>query len=203
MTIAETSMAPARKRRVTEKQFENWTWPEGLRAEWVEGEVIVMSPANEEHVTAVGWLQTLLSMYVAKNKLGRVDADFLVRLPGRRRLPDLFFVSAGNKAKYQKTYLEGAPDLMVEVVSPDSESRDWREKFLEYQEAGVKEYWIIDPGSQTVEFYTLKRGKYVLIEEKDGVLRSGVIPGFWILTAWLRQKPGPNVYELAKEIGIV
>jgi Uma2 family endonuclease len=203
MMIADTPIAPRHKRRMTEREFDRWTWPESLRAEWVEGEVIIISPANDDHVEIGHWLETLLGMFVAKHRLGRVASDLLVRLPGRRRLPDILFVTKGGKAQFTRTYLEGAPDLIVEIVSPDSESRDWRDKYLDYQNAGVREYWIIDPASQHVEFYALKRGKYVLIEEKKGVLRSGVVTGFWIRTAWLWKKPGPNVYELAKEIGIV
>jgi Uma2 family endonuclease len=190
--------------RMTEAAFEKWALKENVRAEWVNGEVIVMAPVSEEHFEIVHWLQTLLGLYVAKRKLGRVvPGDFMVRLPERRRMPDVFFVATGSRARFSRTHLQGGPDLAVEIVSPDSESRDWRDKYLEYQEAGVREYWVIDPASEHAEFYALKRGKYVPMGVKEGVLRSIAVAGFWIKVEWLWQHPAPNVYELAQEIGII
>jgi Uma2 family endonuclease len=143
-------------------------------------------------------------MYVAKHHLGRlVPGDFMVRLPERRRLPDLFFVAVEGKAQFTRTYLQGAPDLAVEIVSPDSESRDWRDKYLEYQKAGVNEYWVIDPASEHAEFYQLKREKYALMTVTKGIFRSHIVPGFWFKIAWLWANPAPNVYELAREIEII
>lgn len=192
------------KPRMSEAAFEKWALRQNVRAEWIDGEVTVMAPASEEHFEIVHWLQTLLGLYVAKHKLGRVvPGDFMVRLSDCRRQPDVFFVAAEGKTRFTRTCLQGAPDLAVEIVSADSESRDWRDKYFEYQDAGVREYWIVDPASQHAEFYFLKRGKYVQMTVKNGVLRSQVIGGFWIRVDWLWQHPAPNVYKLAKELGIL
>lgn len=207
MTILEQSPPTVQgfRPRMSEAAFEKWALrQENLRVEWVDGEVIFMAPTNEDHADTVDWLFTLLKMYVEEHNLGKLrQTEFMVRLPQRRRLPDIFFVSQANKGKFTKTYFQGAPDLAVEVVSPDSVSRDWREKYLEYQDAGVREYWIIDHGFQTAEFYQLKRGKYQPLPVTKGVLKSLAVPGFWFKVEWLWTVPPLPVLKLAREIGII
>src|SRR5689334_11489142 len=63
------------------------------------------------------------------------------------------FISETNRGRIRRTVVEGAPDLIVEIVSPDSQNRDRRDKYLEYGDAGVREYWLIDPLSQTLDAY--------------------------------------------------
>ena len=99
-------------------------------------------------------------------------------------------------------HFEGGPDLIIEIISPDSQSRDRREKFLEYQKTGVREYWIVDPLSELVEAYSLGRdGKFKLITEKSGRIASKAISGFYLKPAWLWQKRLPKVSALLREIG--
>src|ERR1017187_6542298 len=158
MTIAEqlATQVEGYRSRMTEEEFESWALRTRARAEWVEGEVLLMSPVNFDHFEIFSWLITLMKMHADKHELGRVGGDFMNRLKDRRRLPDLFFVSKDRENIFRRTYLDGPADLIVEIVSPDSESRDWRDKYLEYQANGVREYWVIDPNSQHAEFYELK-----------------------------------------------
>jgi hypothetical protein len=84
--------------------------------------------------------------------------------------------------------LLGAGQLVIEVVSPGSVRRDYEEKLLEYQEAGVAEYWIVDPRprNRRVTFYVLREGHYERVEPgSDGIHRSPVIHGLWIRPDWL------------------
>jgi Uma2 family endonuclease len=195
---------PGYRSRMNEQEFEAWALRERVQAEWVEGEVILMSPVSVPHADIVSWLNILLGLFVARHRLGKVIAtEVMVRLQHRRRLPDIFFVRQEREGNFSKTYLEGAPDLIVEVVSPDSESRDWREKYLEYQESGVAEYWVIDPNSAHAEFYGLKDGKYQTLEVKQDFFHSLVLKGFHFNVTWLWQQPLPNVYETAKMLGII
>jgi Uma2 family endonuclease len=90
----------------------------------------------------------------------------------------------------------------MEIVSPDSESRDWRDKYIEYERAGVREYWIIDPMSKNVEVYVLRRGRFVLMEERNERITSGVIRGFWLKTEWLWQRPLPSTWDVLRELGV-
>ena len=69
--------------------------------------------------------------------------------------PDLLFVSNARSGQLRKNHLEGPPDMLVEIVSPESVDRDWNEKPAEYEAAGVPEYWIVDPMTQRAEVYVL------------------------------------------------
>jgi len=195
---------PGFRSHMTEEEFERWVLAEEVRAEWVEGEVVLMSPANYHHTDIFEWLLVLMKLHAAKHQLGEVHgSEFMNRLKGRRRVPDLFFVAKGRESLFTRTYFNGPADLIVEVVSPDSQSRDRREKYLEYEANGVREYWIIDPLSQQAEFYLLRDGKYVAMEVNQGVIRSLTLPGFWLQVDWLWQRPLPNPLETAKKLGII
>jgi Uma2 family endonuclease len=151
-------------------------------------------------------LGTLLKLFVEKNELGNIHGPELqVRLrTGIRRVPDLLFIAKEHRDIVQDAHVEGAPDLIIEIVSPDSEERDWREKYWDYEKAGVKEYWVIDPYSQTMAMYRLgEQGRYRRVELKEGIYRSEAVPGFWLRPEWLWQEPLPNVLEIARELGII
>lgn len=191
--------------RMTEREFAAWR-DERTRAEWVEGEVVVMSPANKEHVQLNLWLLALLQQYVEQKELGNVFFDFFVRFAQQRRLrvPDVAFVSANRQTIVGEEQIEGAPDLIVEIVSPDSLARDWREKYLEYQAAGVQEYWIVDPMAKRAEMYALDAAgseqQYRRLPEADGAVRSVVLPGLLIRTEWLWPPTRPAVAEALRQI---
>jgi len=128
-----------------------------------------------------------------------------VRLPRRktRRTPDLFFVSRSRLQIIKYDYVDGPPNLIMEIVSSDSKSRDWREKYFDYEKSGVQEYWIIDPYAERVEAYYLRRDrKYHRITEVDGQVRSRVIRRFQFRPAWLWKSPLTKVATVLKELGI-
>jgi Uma2 family endonuclease len=189
--------------RMTEQQFEDWC-DEDVKAEWVDGEVVLMTPENLESADLGGWLNAIMREVVESFDLGRViGREFQVRLPSqrRRRVPDLQFIAKAREAIVRQTFVDGAPDLIVEIVSPGSVSRDWRDKFYEYERAGVREYWIFDPASQHVEAYALGKGKrYALVREADGWIESAVLPGFAIKTGWLKLASLPRVSRAIKEM---
>ena len=179
---------------MTESEFVAWC-PEGLRAEWVDGKVILMSPSNVDHDDLTIWFIRLLGDYVESHELGAIYQNLFVRLAPqrRRRVPDLMFIAADRLHLLKETYLDGPPDLLIEIVSPDSQSRDRRDKYAEYEKAGVREYWIVDPLSKSVEAMRLDRKKFHRIDEGAGVIASTVLRGFRIKTEHLWQKPLPKV----------
>jgi Uma2 family endonuclease len=187
--------------RMTEAQFEEWC-DEDLRAEWVDGEIIIMAPANFEHDDLNTWLTTLLRMFIEEHDLGIICANVSVRFGAlrRRRDPDLFFISKDRQHLMRPTYFDAAPDLAIEIVSPDSQSRDRREKFTEYEKAGVREYWIIDPLSKTAELYRLERKRFLAVEATDGVLPSSVLRGFRLKPGLLWRKPLPKVSTVLRQL---
>ena len=190
---------------MTEEEFEAWC-DEDVKAEYVDGEGIVHSPVSTRHSDAVWFIGYLLKTIVQQHDLGRVlGPEVQVRLrPGLRRVPDLLFVAKARADMIQPTLIEGAPDLIVEIVSPDSVERDWREKYLEYQTAGVGEYWVVDLEYQRLAVYRLsEERRYKAVPAEEGVYRSQVLPGFWLQAEWLWQEPLPNELDVAREMGIL
>jgi Uma2 family endonuclease len=192
-------------RRMTETEFVNWC-DEWTRAEWVDGEVILMSPDNTEHNSMVGFVFHLMDGFVLQHDLGQVFHEKVqIRFADirRRRDPDILFVSKGRSDIVKTNHIEGPPDLVVEFISPDSVSRDYRDKFHDYEAGGVREYWIIDPLSHRFELYGLGRNRrFAQITEKDGRLSSKILRGFYIKPEWLWTQPLPSWLKILKELGV-
>ena len=110
---------------------------------------------------------------------------------GPAREPDLLFIAKENFSRLTEDRLEGAPDLVIEVISKNSVKYDREDKLKEYQAAGVREYWIIDPrpNKQRVDFYRLVTGGVYQLyaTEEDPQVESEVITGFWLRPEWLWQ----------------
>ncbi|MEX2188374.1 MAG: Uma2 family endonuclease [Pirellulales bacterium] len=190
-----------------EAQFEAWAFANrDVRAEWVDGKVVIMSPVSRDHAAVSIWLTHLLSAFLEARPLGELlGPEFMIRLgDGKsRRVPDLLFVCDARRRLVNETFLDGAPDVAIEIVSRDSQSRDRREKYLEYEAAGVREYWIVDPLSQRFEAYRLSDGgKFAPIDEQDGKFHSTVLDGFYLRNDWLWATPRPTVKNVLKELGI-
>ena len=171
------------------EEFLAWA-DEDTRAEWVDGEVVPMSPDNVDHLRIVQFLYDLVGSFVRQRQLGEVFMTrLLMRLATRPsgREPDLSFVSAAHAERIKATYLDGPADLVVEVASPESAARDRGEKFLEYEAAGVPEYWLVDPLREEAGFYRLgPDGRYRLAPlDADGWCYSAVLPGFRLRPDWL------------------
>ncbi|CEP68866.1 Nuclease, putative, TT1808 [Moorella glycerini] len=168
--------------KMTFEQFLIWA-DEDTLAEWVEGEVVLMTPASLRHQRLAGFLMVILREFVTTYDLGEVlFAPFLVRLPEplkRAREPDLIFVSKERLYLLKPTYLDGAPDLIIEITSPESLERDRGVKYKEYEQSGVKEYWLIHPDTCQGEFFQLQEGGYRQIyPDEDDVYHSRVLSGF-------------------------
>jgi Uma2 family endonuclease len=160
-------------------------------------------PASDEHDDLDLWLSTLIRMFIEEHDLGVIRHNIFVRFASqrRRRVPDLFFVRSDRVGLLKPTYLDGSPDLIIEIISPDSQSRDRREKYRDYEKAGVREYWIIDPLSKTVEAYALDGRKFRLIEEDaDGGIRSMALANFRLKPEWLWRRPLPKVATILKQM---
>jgi Uma2 family endonuclease len=192
------------EKEMTADEFEKWAFAQELaRCEWVEGKVIVMAPVSNWHNDLNRWLVVLFSLFVDDRDLGVTRYDVFVRMPGRRRVPDIFVVKKENLARVKPTALDGPADLAIEIVSPDSGPRDWREKYLEYEAAGVGEYWVIDPSTQVVECYTSGADRHFHPNvAKDDKIASIVLPDFYLLPSWLWQKPLPRVAGILREMGV-
>jgi len=191
-------------RRMTEEEYVEWSGDEW--SEWVDGEVLIMSPVNVRHAILFSFLFPVMVSLAEQRDLGRVLCEpFQMRLgkQRRRRSPDVMFVAAARLDSLRPNHLEGPADLVVEIISPDSVARDWREKYLEYEAAGVREYWVIDPMAQRIETYALGAdNRYKRVDEVDGKVNSVVLPGFYLRPNWLWQEKLPKVVETLREMGL-
>jgi Uma2 family endonuclease len=189
---------------VSWEEFLAWA-NEDTHAEWVAGEIIEMPPSNIEDLDTSSFLLAFLLLYIQRRGLGRVfQAGALVKLAQKPsgREPDLVFVKREHADRIKPTFVDGPADLVVEIVSPDSVTRDYNEKLPEYEAAGIPEYWIINPRRQDARFYQLgEDGRYHLGPvDVDGIYRSRVVDGFRLRVSWLWQRPMPTIDEALADL---
>ena len=152
------------------------------RYELIDGELIMVGAPNEAHQTASVFLVSRMFMFADDRELGKVlHAPYDVILSDTDVVqPDILFVSNERAHIRTPANIRGAPDLVVEILSPSSTSRDWRDKFELYSKHGVKEYWIIDTSNRVV-WLALRRGGALEIAGTYGIgdtVSSSVLAGF-------------------------
>ena len=140
--------------------------------EWVKGTVIKMSPVSLKHLANLTeYLNFLLAAYFALRPIGKlINQPFVMRVDATesRREPDLQIVLEDNPGELSETAMIGAADICIEVVSKESTARDYGDKFDEYEQGGVREYWIIDPIRQECRFNRLNdAGVYNAVTIED------------------------------------
>lgn len=197
---------PMTSKQMSYEEFSRWA-NEDTHAEWVDGEVIKFMPAKPVHQSISAFLVAIISNFISLFELGQVRyAPMEMRLRGGRssREPDILFIKQANLHRLNENRLEGPADLVIEIVSDDSVTRDRRDKLKEYQEAGITEYWIVDPrpGKLRADFYRLNEaGQYELFGlDEDERVESQVLPGFWLRPQWLWQSDTLNPMQIFGEI---
>ena len=196
-----------RQKKITYEEFLEFPW-DNPRVEWIDGEVIEMSPVSRVHSSINGFLFKLISHFAEHFDLGEVLFDPFNMKTGPSlagRAPDILFVAKENLDRLKDNHLSGPADLVVEIISPDDPNRDRVVKFREYEAGGVKEYWLIDPIQRTADFYLLDPdGIYQKAPiGEDGAYRSTVLKGLWIRVDWLWRNPMPKTLDVLKEWGII
>ncbi len=137
------------------------TLPEGKRYEIIDGDLMMVPSPDTEHQDIIGSLFSLLREHVLKRRLGKVylaPLDVVMGDMDKEDVvqPDIFYISHANRRIIRHEAIYGAPDLVVEVISPSSTQRDRNTKKKLYARHGVREYWIVDSQSQTVEVFERK-----------------------------------------------
>jgi Uma2 family endonuclease len=174
--------------RMTSEEFFRYA-PEDQKAELIDGVMIMHSPPLVIHEKLQGFLYTLLRTYVEESDLGEVLGS---RTPVELEVeqtyePDILFVARERAGIVESKGVLGAPDLVIEILSAGMVHYDRGSKFRAYERTGVRELWLIDPyGPAGTEFYRLQGKRFVpVMPDRDGILRSTAVPGFWIDVAWL------------------
>jgi len=128
-----------------------------------EGRLIITPAPTTQHQRVLGKLYLSICSYLLKNDIGEiVVAPLDVRLwKDKIRQPDIVFMSNEHRDRISEKYW-GAPDLVMEIISESTAKEDRTEKFYDYANAGVLEYWIVDPLNKSIEVFALENGAYVL-----------------------------------------
>ncbi|GAB3639446.1 Uma2 family endonuclease [Spirosoma arcticum] len=163
----------------TYADYLKWQFDESV--ELIKGKIHRMSPApRRAHQRAVSQLLIDIGVYLNDKTCQIYAAPFDVRLPVRNERkpeqlhtvvqPDICVVC--EVAKLDEAGCLGAPDWIIEIISPRTAKNDFNEKYNLYEEAGVREYWIVQPKEKAVNVYTLEDGNYALVD----IYESGDIP---------------------------
>ncbi|GIV04947.1 MAG: hypothetical protein KatS3mg016_0522 [Fimbriimonadales bacterium] len=152
-----------KRTRMSRQEFEQI--PEGPPYyDYIQGEAVEVNRLTGEHQEIMVWLASKLWEYARQNNLGKVWADINVDLPtGDLVGPDIVYLATENLLLYSRGYIQGAPDLVAEVLSPSNASYDRVEKLDAYRRAGVPWVWLVDPETLVVEEYQWTPEGYLLV----------------------------------------
>ena len=151
--------------------------PEGTLCQLINNN-LVMSPApTDPYQKILMDISAQLFFYVSKNQLGEVRVAPYDVYFNRKNVyqPDIVFVAKENINKIKEDGLHGAPDLVIEILSPRTAKYDLEDKKDIYERYGVKEYWAVDPVSKQIYFFKLVKDEYVEAETKNAVIKSSLL----------------------------
>jgi len=177
-------LAAEHKRRL--QFYEDIT--EQMKAEFINGEVIIHSPVKLDHNVITKRMVVLMVLHVELYQLGMVGYEkLMVSLTRNDYEPDVCFFTTDQKIKFTSNQMHfPAPIFITEVLSPSTERNDRGIKYEDYAAHGVLEYWIIDPTTKHIEQYVLDGKIYKLrFDDCMGIVESVAIPGFDVNTELL------------------
>jgi Uma2 family endonuclease len=176
--------------------------PEDQKADLLDGVIHLASPESSEHNDLLRWLTLILGFFVEERRLGRLTINKVAyRLSDRTAPePDLGFVAAHRVDRIKPGYVDGPPDLAVEIVSPDSVERDYENKRRRYEAAGVLEYWIIDPLENAATFLVREGDAFVERLPREHRYQSRVLEGFELDVRWFWQRPLPATMPIVRRL---
>jgi Uma2 family endonuclease len=185
MTSAPDRIPPGRIRLTYDDYAE--LPDDGKRYELVDGELEVSPAPPTAHQIASMNLSAMLHAFVKANGLGRVLAAPIDVVFAETTIlqPDIVYVRAERQSIVTSRGIEGAPDLVVEIVSSSSLRRDRTTKPALYARFGVGQYWVADPGKRAIELYEREAGAYRLVAQESGavVIRPALFPGLSLSVA--------------------
>jgi Uma2 family endonuclease len=164
---------------------------DGLFYELDEGRLIRMSPAGGSHGRIGSRIVTELQNWADEHQAGAVyqsDTGFVLsRQPDTVRAPDAAYIVADRVPEEDTGFLELAPDLAVEVISPSNTAQELATKVVQYLDAGAQEVWVVDPNNRLVTIYT-PDGTARTLRERDVIADRALLPGFRLAVSDLFRK---------------
>ncbi len=159
------------------------------RCELVEGRIVMRSPTSWRHGIYESRFDHALRSFVEEHHLGKVLVGevgiYTRRNPDTVRGADIIFISNERLAQVKSvSFLDVAPELVVEVMSPDDRWSEVKQKIREYFDSGVTQVWVADPSDKTVSIYR-SLTEIHLLSENDSLSGEEVLPGFNVLVASL------------------
>ena len=155
--------------------------PPDQKVEFIDGEVILHSPARNRHLDVTLWIATLLRAHVGLQQLGTVKVEkCLCVFPRNDYEPDIVYFGLEKTQSIQADTMKfPVPDMVVEVLSPSTETRDRGVKFEDFAANRLGEYWIVDADKSVIEQYVLHDSNFELVlKSSSGRISSPVIAGF-------------------------
>ncbi|MGN6603190.1 MAG: Uma2 family endonuclease [Ginsengibacter sp.] len=151
--------------------------PEGTLCELINNKLIMSPSPLDIHQVICGEIYLQFALYLKKNQIGEIRiAPYDVHFSKENILqPDLLFIRKENLDKVQKNGLFGAPDIIVEILSPSSSKLDYKEKKSVYVKFAVSEYFIVDPETRSVDSFFLKKGKFEEQKRLIGKINSRIL----------------------------
>ncbi len=178
---------------------------DGQWVEWINGAVIAISPINQQHENIRDYLRDMFRAYFALNPIGVITGEpQTMRLPtiASGRSPDLFIVLNENQQRFHKTYMDGPANIVIEIASPTTAAIDRGKKFVEYEQGGVQEYWVIDGSRKDAQFYRLNdEGVYLAYsEDADGFYESPQLARLTLHVPTLWEDELPNILQIVQSV---
>lgn len=153
--------------------------PEGAPYQLIEGELVMTPAPSPRHQIILGNIVEKIRLFVREKGMA-IFSPVDVYLDDENAFqPDMIFISNERMEIIKKDGIHGAPDLVIEILSPSTALYDLREKFRVYERTGVQEYWIVDPDIKSIEIYTRQKGHFLLTTkaEDKGKIESVLLKG--------------------------
>ena len=176
---------PDLEKTYTYADYMTWTWDK--RVELINGKVYEIAMPDRQHQELSSFLHVAIGNYLARRRGKVYSAPFDVRIPRKSKddkdiitvvQPDICVIC--DRSILDERGCLGAPDIVVEILSPSNNKKELRYKYEIYEEAAVKEYWVVFPKEKSLLMYTLTNGRYAASPflYAGDTITSAVLPGF-------------------------
>jgi Uma2 family endonuclease len=175
---------------------------EHQKADLLDGVIYMASPESIDDNKLGGWLYSLMRLFAEETDQGEcyyTRVAFRIT-ETRGPEPDVAFVAKDRLHLVEEGFVNGPPDIAVEIVSPDSVMRDYDLKWKIYEETGVKEYWVIDPDERKATFLRRDGERFVEVAPQAGRFESRVLAGFYLELEWLWSKKRPSLLSILPQM---